>query len=108
MLVTEKTTPGTGPLTPDFSGIDAAQMNTFISALQQSVDVIEDQSERIRRVLLTVDIPTAGLLLFKQVEGWIREEIPSLKRRNAIIQESDKVGWNQKPGLVPHDEQPVQ
>src|SRR5437868_5574689 len=83
-------------------------MDGFISALQKGGDVIQDQSENIRRLLLAADLPTASIHTIKQIEGWVRDELPTLQRRNAITRAADKVGVGLPTGLRPYDEKAFQ
>ena len=77
--------PGAGPLSPDFSGMDPTQMDGFISELERGRDVIDEQSERIGRLLAAAEVPAAGLHPIREVGGWVRDELPKLRRRLETI-----------------------
>lgn len=96
---------GTGPLSPDFTGIDPDLMQGFITALERGRDMIGEQSERIRQLLATAEVSTLGLQPIKEIEGWIGDELPTLRRRNETIRASDNlVPWLPGSGLVGYDE----
>ncbi|XVQ89179.1 DUF6571 family protein [Microbispora siamensis] len=105
--MTEPTSPGTGPLSPDFSGIDPGRMNEFINSLARGHDVIRQETDAIRRILTSVNVSTAGLNPVGEVLAWLETELPQLRRRQAAILASEKVpGWlpGLASGLVPLDE----
>lgn len=96
---------GTGPLSPDFTGIDPDLMRGFVTALERGRDVIGEQSERIRLLLATAEVSALGLQPIKQIEGWIDDELPGLRKRNETIQASDDLApWLPGSGLVGYDE----
>ncbi|MGW0060881.1 hypothetical protein ACWDTT_13265 [Streptosporangium sandarakinum] len=76
---------GTGPLSPDFSGIDPELMQGFVTALERGRDVIGEQSERIRQLLATAQVPAAGLQPIREIKGWIDDELPKLRERLRTI-----------------------
>ncbi|MEU9832011.1 DUF6571 family protein [Streptosporangium sp. NPDC048047] len=80
---------GTGPLSPDFTGIDPELMGGFVTALERGRDVIGEQSERIRQLLATAQVPAAGLQPIREIGGWIDDELPKLRKRNETIKASD-------------------
>ncbi|MCG5217910.1 DUF6571 family protein [Streptosporangium soli] len=97
--------PGTGPLSPDFTGIDPDLMQGFVSALERGRDVIAEQSERIRQVLTTAQVSALGLQPIKEIEGWIDDELPQLRKREQTIRASDALAkWLPGAGLVPYKE----
>ncbi|MCC5579045.1 hypothetical protein IMZ11_25805 [Microtetraspora sp. AC03309] len=98
---------GTGPLSPDYSGIDPDLMHGFIAALEHGRDVIGEQSERIRQLLVAAELPTAGLQPIKQIQGWIDDELPILRRRNDTIQANNALAWVPGAGLLPYNERDV-
>ncbi|MDP9849773.1 DUF6571 family protein [Streptosporangium lutulentum] len=101
----EPTPRGTGPLSPDFAGIDPGLMQGFISALERGRDVIGEQSERIRQLLVAAEVPASGLQSIKQIEGWIDDELPKLRQRDATIRESDRFAlWLPGAGPITYDE----
>lgn len=76
---------GTGPVSPDFTGIDPELMRGFVTALERGRDVIGEQSERIRLLLATAQMPAAGVQPIKEIEGWIGDELPRLRERLQTI-----------------------
>ncbi|WP_433418805.1 DUF6571 family protein [Microtetraspora malaysiensis] len=102
----EQKPPGTGPLSPDYSGIDPELMSAFITSLTHGRDVIEEETEAIRRLLLSVNMPTLDLQQFGPILGWIETELPKLRRRNQTIQSSNNIQWipGVPTGLVPINE----
>ncbi|MFF4987702.1 hypothetical protein ACFY19_10965 [Streptosporangium saharense] len=97
-------TSGTGPLSPDFNGIDPDLMKTFITALEHGRDVIAEQSERIRQLLTAAEVPATALRQVKEIEGWIDDELPGLRRRGATIQAGEDLTWLPGAGLLAYDE----
>lgn len=96
---------GTGPLSPDFTGIDPELMQGFVTALERGRDVIGEQSERIRQLLATAQVSALGLQPIKQVEGWIDDELPGLRKRNETIRASENFApWMPGSGLVGYHE----
>ncbi|MBG0814243.1 hypothetical protein [Planomonospora sp. ID82291] len=85
MTETPSVPPGTGPLAPEFSGIDPALMNGFITELERAGQVIAEQAESIRRELAAVDLPAAGLAPIREIGGWTEQQVPKLRRRVATI-----------------------
>ncbi|WP_326640411.1 hypothetical protein OG884_36195 [Streptosporangium sp. NBC_01755] len=101
----EPTSPGTGPLSPDFAGIDPGLMQSFIPALERGRDVIGEQSERIRQLLVAAEVSASGLQPIKQIEGWIDDELPGLRQRHSTIRESDRFAlWLPGAGPIAYDE----
>ncbi|MER7134826.1 hypothetical protein, partial [Streptosporangium saharense] len=116
-------TSGTGPLSPDFNGIDPDLLKTFITALEHGRDVIAEQSERIRQLLTVAEVPATALRQVKEIEGWAGDELPRLRQRlQTIDQDLPMLGgtlglpkqvmewtddWLKDPvswGLLPYDE----
>ncbi|MBG0820050.1 hypothetical protein HS048_04770 [Planomonospora sp. ID91781] len=85
MTETPSVPPGTGPLAPEFSGIDPALMNGFITELERAGQVIAEQAENIRRELAAVDLPAAGLAPIREIGGWAEQQVPRLRQRVATI-----------------------
>ncbi|GAA0964159.1 hypothetical protein GCM10009555_000680 [Acrocarpospora macrocephala] len=103
----EQGPPGTGPLSPDFSGIDPGLMSTFIASLTSGRDVIKEEMEAIRRLLTSADLSSLGLQPVGQILDWLETELPQLRRRNQAIQASANIrSWapGLLSGLVPLDE----
>ncbi|MEU4832275.1 hypothetical protein [Streptosporangium sp. NPDC023615] len=67
--------------------MDPTLMDGFISELERGRDVIDEQSERIGRLLAAADVPAAGLHPIREVGGWVRDELPKLRRRLETINE---------------------
>ncbi|MEV7010508.1 DUF6571 family protein [Streptosporangium sp. NPDC051022] len=96
---------GTGPLSPDFTGIDPDLMRGFITGLERGRDVIGEQSERIRQLLTTAEVSAAGLRPIKEIEDWIDGRLPELRKRQETIQASEKLTpWMPGSGLVTYNE----
>ncbi|MDF5756259.1 hypothetical protein [Spongiactinospora sp. TRM90649] len=83
--VSSSVPPGTGPLAPQFSGIDPVLMGAFITELERAGQVIAEQAENIRRELTTVDLPAAGLAPIREIGGWAEQELPRLRQRLETI-----------------------
>ncbi|WP_162641909.1 hypothetical protein [Streptosporangium sp. 'caverna'] len=77
--------PGTGPLAPEFNGIDPALMQGFITDLEQAGQVIAEHTEAIRRELAAVGLPAAGLAPVREIGGWAEEQLPRLRQRVETI-----------------------
>ncbi|MGJ6964224.1 hypothetical protein ACSDR0_20155 [Streptosporangium sp. G11] len=115
--------PGTGPTSPDFTGIDPDLMRSFVTALERGRDVIGEQSERIRQLLAAAEVSAAGLGPIREIDGWVGDELPKLRERlETIDQDLPMLGeaphipkqgslWTGDPlqdpfrwGLLPYDE----
>ncbi|WP_326643529.1 hypothetical protein OG884_07570 [Streptosporangium sp. NBC_01755] len=81
----EAISPGTGSLPPDFAGIDPELMQGFITALERGRDVIGEQTERIRQLLATAEVPAEGLLPLREIDGWVSDELLGLRNRLQTI-----------------------
>lgn len=99
--------PGTGPLSPDFSGLDPEAMERFIAELTRGRGVIGENAEAIRREIAALGIPMSALNRIREIEDWIDERLPELRRRNRLARETSKwPGWAPLPtGLAAYDEQ---
>ncbi|GAA2863373.1 hypothetical protein GCM10010517_22410 [Streptosporangium fragile] len=82
---TPTVTPGTGPLSPGFSGIDPALMRGFITDLERAGQVIAEHTEAIRRELAAAGLPAASLTPVREIGGWAEEQLPRLRRRMDTI-----------------------
>ncbi|GIH99188.1 hypothetical protein Pta02_11970 [Planobispora takensis] len=103
--IMEPTPSGTGPLSPDFAGIDPGQMLEFISALERGRDVIGEQSERIRQLFAAAGVPASGLRTIGEIAGWIDGELPGLRRRQEIARATNALpSWARGSPLVAFDE----
>ncbi|MBO3744696.1 hypothetical protein J5X84_01355 [Streptosporangiaceae bacterium NEAU-GS5] len=89
------------PLSPQFTGIDPSLMVRLITTLEHGRDVIGEQAEMIRRALTAAELSTARVGQLKEIEGWIDDQLPALRRRNDIIKRP-VMEWT--PGLVGYDE----
>ncbi|MDH2424176.1 DUF6571 family protein [Sphaerisporangium sp. TRM90804] len=76
--------PGTGPLSPDFTGIDPDLMDTLISEMSRARGVIGERTEAIRRLFAANGVPATSLAPIGEVERWIDEHLPDLRRRNDV------------------------
>ncbi|GAA1019784.1 hypothetical protein Aple_061100 [Acrocarpospora pleiomorpha] len=77
--------PGTGPLSPEYAGIDPVLMDGFITEMERAGQVISEQVENIRRELASVDLPAAGLAPIREIGGWVEQQVPRLRQRLAAI-----------------------
>ncbi|MBB2911271.1 hypothetical protein FHS43_002536 [Streptosporangium becharense] len=88
----------TGPSSPHFTGIDPDLMDGFVNALERGRGVIGEQSERIRRLLTSAEVSAVGLQPIKEIEGWVGDELPTLRKRlQTINQDLPLLGTG--PGL---------
>ncbi|MEV4245435.1 hypothetical protein AB0J63_18740 [Streptosporangium canum] len=71
--------PGTGPLAPDFNGIDPALMKGFIADLERAGKAIAEYGEAIRRELAAVDLSAPGIASIREIGGWAEEQLPRLR-----------------------------
>ncbi|MER5644295.1 hypothetical protein [Streptosporangium sp. NPDC002524] len=81
----EPMSPGAGPTSPDFTGIDPDLMRSFVTALERGRDVIGEQSERIRQLLTAAEVSAAGLGPIREIDGWVGDELPKLRERLETI-----------------------
>lgn len=101
---------GTGPLSPDFTGIDPEAMGLFIAELERARGVIGEQAEAIRRVFAANDVPAASLSPIGEVEAWIDGRLPELRRRSQMARDMATLpGWlpGTPSGLVAYQEKQV-
>ncbi|MEU9884143.1 hypothetical protein [Sphaerisporangium sp. NPDC051011] len=99
--------PGTGPLSPDFTGIDPNLMDGLITELERARSVIGEHTEAIRRVYASNTLPATSLDPIREVERWLDERLPDLRRRSKMAHDMAKLpDWS--PGaasaLVPYEE----
>ncbi|WP_031164230.1 hypothetical protein [Streptosporangium roseum] len=78
--------PGTGPLAPEFNGIDPALMNDFIADLERAGKAIAEYGEAIRRELAAVDLSAPGIASIREIGGWAEEQLPRLRQRMETIE----------------------
>ncbi|MEV4747091.1 hypothetical protein AB0K21_12035 [Streptosporangium sp. NPDC049248] len=73
-------------------------MEQFIASLEQARKILDEGIPRILTALSAVDADRSAVLRFREVEGWLDEEIPRLRRRNQMIQETDSLpDWTAGP-----------
>ncbi|MEZ0072581.1 DUF6571 family protein [Planotetraspora sp. GP83] len=102
--------PGTGPLSPEFTGIDPGLMDGFVAQMQHAREMIGEHAESIRRVFAANGIPAASLAPIGEVEQWIDERLPDLRRRTQIARNMAKLPtWTPAAAsaLVPYDEKKI-
>ena len=101
--------PGTGPLSPDFTGIDPAQMDAFITDLNHARGVISEHTEATRRLLTANGVPATSLDAVGAVGVWIDEQLPDLRRRLGLAQSAAKLPtWSSGAvALLPYREDNV-
>ncbi|WP_157594748.1 DUF6571 family protein [Streptosporangium amethystogenes] len=103
--IMEPTPPGAGPLSPDFAGLDPDLMQDFVSTLERGRDVIDEQSERIRQLLVRAEVSMSGLQPIRQISGWIDDELPGLRRRVEIARATNALpSWGRGSPLIAFDE----
>ncbi|MEV4377620.1 hypothetical protein [Streptosporangium sp. NPDC049644] len=74
-------------------------MEQFIASLEQARKVIGEETERILNALSAAGADRSAALRIREIEGWLEQEIPRLRRRNQMIQEPGSLtGW--APGLT--------
>ncbi|MFF3436812.1 hypothetical protein [Streptosporangium sp. NPDC002721] len=64
-------------------------MERFITSLEQARKTLGEQIPRILNMLSSADVDRSAALGIREIEGWLDEEIPRLRRRNQLIQEPD-------------------
>ncbi|MBP2705694.1 hypothetical protein JOL79_17915 [Microbispora sp. RL4-1S] len=102
-------TPGTGPLSPDFSGISPEAMGRFVAELEHARGVIGERAEAVRRVLAATGLPAASLAPIGEAERWLDDSLPDLRRRHRLADRMTALpSWSPSAaGLVPYREQDV-
>ncbi len=78
-----------GSSSDEYSGINPELMERFIAALEQARKVVGEELSAVLRLLSSVDVDRSAALLIREIEGWLDQEIPRLRRRNQLIQEPD-------------------
>ncbi|GII83404.1 hypothetical protein Ssi03_13940 [Sphaerisporangium siamense] len=102
--------PGTGPLSPSFTGIDPGLMDGFVTEVEHARGVIGENLEAIRRVFAANGVPATSLDPIGEVERWLDERLPDLRRRSKMAHDIARLpDWS--PGaagaLVPYEEKGV-
>lgn len=83
----------------EYSGINPELMERFIASLEQARKVVGEEISAILRALSSVDADRSAALRIREIEGWLDQEIPRLRRRNQLIQEPDLLNdWAAGPG----------
>ncbi|WP_182903194.1 hypothetical protein [Microbispora sp. H10830] len=79
-------------------------MDRFVKELEHARGVIGERAEAVRRVFAARGLPAASLSPIGEVERWIDERLPDLRRRHRMaVGLSHAPSWS--PGsLVPYDE----
>ncbi|MEV6980487.1 hypothetical protein AB0M95_04400 [Sphaerisporangium sp. NPDC051017] len=102
--------PGTGPLSPDFTGIDPNLMDGLITELEKARSVIGEHTEAIRRVYASNALPATSLTPIAEIEHWIDQKLPDLRRRTHLARATANLP-NWSPGtasaLIPYEEKPA-
>ncbi|WP_327046678.1 hypothetical protein OG320_01895 [Microbispora sp. NBC_01189] len=102
--------PGTGPLSPDFTGITPALMERLVRDLEHARGVIGERAEAIRREFAARGLPAASLSPVSEIERWIDDRLPELRRRHRLaVDLANTPGWSParltaSSALVPYDE----
>ncbi|WP_214412919.1 DUF6571 family protein [Sphaerisporangium fuscum] len=101
---------GTGPLSPQFTGINPALMDGFVAEIDHARGVIGERTEAIRRVFAANGVPATSLNPIAEIEHWLDERLPDLRRRSRQAHELAKLpSW--APGgagaLLPYEEKTV-
>ncbi|WP_424530707.1 DUF6571 family protein [Sphaerisporangium viridialbum] len=102
--------PGTGPLSPEFTGIDPALMDRFISEMEHARGLIGEHTQAIRQVFATEGVPATSLDPISEVERWIDERLPDLRRRSKMAHDTAKLpDWSPGAanGLMSYEEKDV-
>ncbi|TMR23892.1 hypothetical protein [Nonomuraea zeae] len=98
-----KTPPGTGPLSPDYSGLDPELMDPFITTFKTGADRIGQESEALRRLLERARLPATGLQPLAATLLWLDHQLPDLRRRSQAARAANALApW--RTGLLPFDE----
>ncbi len=107
--VMEEVPSNTGPLSPDFMGIDPEAMDRFAGELERARGVLGENLAAIRQVLTSNGMPASSLEPLREIEQWIDERLPELRRRGRMAQDMAWLpGWTPGgAGLVPYDESAV-
>ncbi|WP_344890397.1 DUF6571 family protein [Nonomuraea antimicrobica] len=97
------TPPGTGPLSPDYSGLDPELMDTFITTFKSGGDRVGEAAGALRRLLEQARLTTADLQPLAATLLWVDVKLPELRRRAQAARAANAVApW--RTGLLPFDE----
>ncbi len=106
----EEVPPGGGAMSPDFTGMDPEQMQRFIAELEHARGVIGENIAAIRQEFLANGVPATSLGPLLEIEQWIDERLPELRRRDRLARDMAWLpGWapGTAGGLVGYDETAV-
>ncbi|MEU8268872.1 DUF6571 family protein [Sphaerisporangium sp. NPDC049002] len=101
---------GTGPLSPEFTGIDPSLMDRFISEMEHARGLIGEHMQAIRQVFATEGVPATSLDPIGEVERWIDEHLPDLRRRSKLAHNTAQLpDWSPGAanGLMSYEEKDV-
>jgi hypothetical protein len=84
-----KTPPGTGPLSPDYSGLDPELMDPFITTFKTGADRIGQEAEALRRLLERARLPVSGLQPLAATLLWLDGRLPDLRRRLQVARSAN-------------------
>ncbi|MGW4963196.1 DUF6571 family protein [Nonomuraea sp. NPDC004186] len=97
------TPPGTGPLSPDYSGLDPELMERFITTFKSGGDRVGEEAGALRRILEQARLPTADLQPLAATLMWLDVKLPELRRRAQAARAANAITpW--RTGLLPFDE----
>ncbi|MDF5759172.1 hypothetical protein [Spongiactinospora sp. TRM90649] len=80
----------------EFSGIDPGAMTRFEQGLAKAEEAIGRNEPAIRRTLQRFDLEASGLNSLRELQNWIAETRPDLRRRRDTIQ-SEQSEWGATP-----------
>lgn len=99
--------PGTGPLSPDFSGMNPALMAEFIALLEQAHAVLREETGAILAELARAGADRTRMLRVQDVANWVGQQLPDLRRRAELARRTGALPpWapGGAQGLRPFDE----
>ncbi|MEU8361126.1 DUF6571 family protein [Nonomuraea sp. NPDC048882] len=97
------TPPGTGPLSPDYSGLDPERMDAFITTFKTGGDRVGEAAGALRRLLEQARLPAAELQPLAATLLWLDTKLPELRRRAQTARAANALTpW--RTGLLPFDE----
>jgi hypothetical protein len=95
--------PGTGPLSPDYSGLDPELMEMFITTFKSGGDRVGEEAGALRRLLEQARLTTADLQPLAATLMWLEVKLPELRRRAQVAMAANALTpW--RTGLLPFDE----
>ncbi|TQM76365.1 hypothetical protein FHX40_3099 [Thermopolyspora flexuosa] len=99
--------PGTGPLSPDFSGMNPALMAEFVALLEKAQAVLREETGAILAELARVGGDRTRMLRVQDVANWVERQLPDLRRREELARKTGALpSWTPGggQGLRPFDE----